>query len=295
LKQFLPLLENWQSKHRFPFQFSTEASINLADDAELLGMMKRANFFTIFIGIESPDPETLRQTQKKQNTRRSIPDSVYRIYRAGFFVIAGFIVGFDSEKGSVAEGLIQCIEDTAIPVCMVGLLTALPNTQLSRRLEKEGRLLPWTRDHGDQSTAGLNFRTQRPRREILADLQRVLDQVYDPEIFFGRVARVGATLSKPGGALPATAVEQIKVLGRLLHRAFRHREMLAPLGKAFGVCLMKNPASLGFVLTMAAFYLHLGPFSRFVMRELQDLIEATDATLDDLMTGQEPEALRVGE
>jgi radical SAM superfamily enzyme YgiQ (UPF0313 family) len=293
LKQFLPTLEGWQKKHKFPFQFSTEASINLADDAELLGMMRRANFFTIFVGIESPDPETLKQTQKKQNTRRSIPDSVYRIYKAGFFVIAGFIVGFDSEKGSVAEGLIQCIEDTAIPVCMVGLLTALPTTQLARRLEKEGRMLPWTREHADQSTAGLNFLTRRPRGEILADLQRVLDKVYDPKIFFGRVARVGVALGKPSAALPPTALEQIKALGRLLGRVLRRREMLAPLGKAFGICLLKNPASVGFVLTMAAFYLHLGPFSRVVTRELQDLIDADDTALDDLVPARAAKALRV--
>ena len=294
LKQFLPMLEGWQKKHKFPFQFSTEASINLADDAELLGMMRRANFFTIFVGIESPDPETLKQTQKKQNTRRSIPDSVYRIYKAGFFVIAGFIVGFDSEKGSAAEGLIQCIEDTAIPVCMVGLLTALPNTQLTRRLEKEGRMLPWTQDNAaDQCTAGLNFRTLRPRAEILSDLQRILDAVYAPKNFFGRVARVGVALAKPSIALPPSALEQLKLLGRLLAGALRRREMLTPFAKAFGICLVRNPASLGFVLTMAAFYLHLGPFSRVVTHELRDMIDTADTLLDDLVPARATEALRV--
>jgi radical SAM superfamily enzyme YgiQ (UPF0313 family) len=294
LKQFLPMLEAWQKKHKFPFQFSTEASINLSDDVELLRMMKRANFFTVFVGIESPDPETLRQTQKKQNTRRSIADSVYRIYQAGIFVVAGFIVGFDSEKGSAADGLIQCVEDTAIPVCMVGLLTALPNTQLTRRLEKEGRMMAWTRDHADQSTAGLNFRTLRPRAEILADLKRVLDEVYDPKAFFGRVTRVGLALDEPGaGPLPSSALKQVKLLGRLLGRSLRHREMLAPLGKALGACLVKNPASLGFVLTMAAFYLHLGPFSRIVIRDLQGLIEAVDPALDDFVAPRAEAALRV--
>src|SRR5262249_37018516 len=150
LKLFLPALREWQRKRRYPFQFSTEASMNLADDAQLLSMMREANFFGVFIGIESPDTETLISTQKKQNTRRSLADSVQKIYGAGMLVLAGFIVGFDTEKGSMADAMIDCIEATSIPVCMVGLLTALPNTQLGRRLEKENRLLPMVEDVGDQ-------------------------------------------------------------------------------------------------------------------------------------------------
>ena len=94
------------------------------------------------------------------------------------FVIAGFIVGFDTEKRTAAQGIIDCIEATDIPVCMVGLLTALPNTQLSRRLEREGRLLPAA---GDQCTAGLNFVPLRPREEVLADYRSVLLAIYRPE------------------------------------------------------------------------------------------------------------------
>src|SRR5271165_2946417 len=142
VKNLLPHLIAWQQAHGFPFEFSTEASINLADDDQLLALMRAANFVTVFVGIESPDPATLISAQKKQNTRRVLADSVQKINRAGMMVNAGFIVGFDSEKDGVAEAMIELIEAAAIPVCMVGLLFALPNTQLSRRLEKEGRLLP---------------------------------------------------------------------------------------------------------------------------------------------------------
>jgi hypothetical protein len=140
VKAVLPHLIAWQKAHGYPFEFSTEASINLADDAALLALMCEANFLNIFVGIESPDPETLVSTQKKQNTRRVLDDSVRKIYRAGIFVHAGFIVGFDSEKDGVAAGMTDFIEAAAIPVCMVGLLFALPHTQLGRRLEKEGRM-----------------------------------------------------------------------------------------------------------------------------------------------------------
>ena len=124
----------------------------------------------MFVGIESPDTETLVAMRKKQNTRRNIAQSIHRIYAAGLFVTAGFIVGFDSEQGSVADADRELIEEAAIPVCMVGLLYALPNTQLTRRLAKRR---PSARGHSarmpeagiDQCTQGLNFDTLRPRRK----------------------------------------------------------------------------------------------------------------------------------
>jgi hypothetical protein len=116
--------------------------------------------------------------RKKQNTRRSIAQSIHKIYAAGLFVHAGFIVGFDSEKESMADAMVELIEEAAIPVCMVGLLYALPNTQLTRRLEREGRLHPHVQREdvksADQCTMGLNFETLRPRQEILADYVHIL-------------------------------------------------------------------------------------------------------------------------
>ncbi len=150
---------------------------------------------------ESWSPPTVR---KKQNTRRVLDDSVRKIYRAGIFVHAGFIVGFDSEKDGVAAGMTDFIEAAAIPVCMVGLLFALPHTQLGRRLEKEGRMLPQSYVEqleelgaGDQCTAGLNFHTARPRREILLDFKKVLQGVYDLDAYYSRVRTVARTLNRP--------------------------------------------------------------------------------------------------
>src|SRR5258705_3144772 len=126
LRLFLPELADWQRTRDYPFEFSTEASVNLADDPKLLEMMAAANFFGVFVGIESPDPATLVAMKKKQNTRRNIAESIHKIYGAGMLVTAGFIVGFDSETVSTADAMIECIEEAAIPVCMVGLLYALP-------------------------------------------------------------------------------------------------------------------------------------------------------------------------
>src|SRR6202051_567355 len=149
---------------------------------QLLKMMRDANFFALFVGIESPNTETLIATQKKQNTRRSLADSVHKIYRAGMFVTAGFIVGFDSEEVSVADAMAEFIQESAIPVCMVGLLYALPNTQLTRRLALEGRLheghdlMP--EKGGDQCVAGINFDPARPLRDILTDYKHTLERVF---------------------------------------------------------------------------------------------------------------------
>src|ERR1019366_6549917 len=171
VRKFMPELKAWLERNDYPFEFTTEASVNLADDDDFLAAMSEANFVGVFVGIESPDTDTLIAMRKKQNTKRSLVESIHKIYAAGIFVTAGFIVGFDSEKGSIANAMIELIEDAAIPVCMVGLLYALPNTQLTRRLEKEGRLHPTLdyqqADYGDHCTQGLNFDTLRPRQEIL--------------------------------------------------------------------------------------------------------------------------------
>ena len=173
---------------RLSLRFTTEASINLADDRELLMLLNRANFVGVFVGIESPDPATLIAIRKKQNTKRSIAQSIHKIYSAGLFVTAGFIVGFDSETQSMADAMVELIEEAAIPICMVGLLYALPNTQLASRLEKEGRLHPpplrEDLKSADQCTMGLNYATLRPRREILADYIRILERIYDPAAFW---------------------------------------------------------------------------------------------------------------
>ena len=283
LKRFLPELASWQKKLGYPFEFSTEASMNLADDDDLLGMMKAANFFAIFTGIESPDTNTLIAMQKKQNTRRSLADSVHKIYAAGMFVIAGFIVGFDQEKSSTATGMIECIEDTSIPVGMVGLLTALPNTQLTRRLEKEKRLLPFSNaesSQGDQCTAGLNFITLRPRRDILLDYKQVLENIYEPAAFFARVRHVGNALrpldvnSKFDLAVTA---QELGFLFRLIWRMTVTRPDLRPhFWRTVTETLRTNPQAFQSVITLITFYLHLGTFAQYLIKDLERQIDVLD-------------------
>ncbi len=281
LKQFLPALEAWQKSTGYPFMFSTEASINLADDVELLDMLKRANFFAIFVGIESPDTATLVSTRKKQNTRRSLAESVHKIHAAGMMVIAGFIVGFDTEELRVAAEMIECIEATCIPVCMVGLLTALPTTQLTRRLEKEGRLLPFSdQGLGDQCTAGLNFVTRRPRVDILKDYKAILEAVYRPGAYFERVRRSGLNLRRPRHpvtARPVVSPRDRNTLLRLMWRMTVVRPSLARhFWRTFVDIARHNPAALEVVVIQLMLYLHLGPFSKSVIAEIDRQISGLE-------------------
>ena len=282
LKRFLPELIKWQKERKYPFEFSTEASMNLADDTELLQLLKASNFFTIFVGIESPDEATLIATSKKQNTKRSLADSVHKIYDAGMFVIAGFIVGFDTEKGTMAKGMIGCIEDTGIPVAMVGLLTALPNTQLTRRLVAEQRLLPFEAGSGgDQCTSGLNFIPLRPRRDILNDYRTVLTNIYEPVAYFERVKGVGLALKRPDIDQEfhlKSAMHDAGFLVRLMwHVTVTRPELRGPFWRTVAAVGRHNPSALESVILMVSFYLHLGPFAQRVIADLDRQISAEGA------------------
>jgi hypothetical protein len=283
LKAFLPHLIQWLKERDYPFEFSTEASLNLADDAELLGMLKQANFFVIFMGIESPDTETLIAMRKKQNTRRSIPDSVHRIYQAGIFVTAGFIVGFDSEKGSIAGPMIELIEDSAIPMAAIGLLWALPNTQLSRRLAREGRLhvdaelMP--KGSNDQIASGLNFETKRERLDVLRDLRHVLATIYTPEAYCGRIDRLvslldcsGRRSEMPKGDIRAK-IGTVNIVQDILRRMPEHRERF---WRTFTNCMKNNPGAMRAVVSLLGFYLHVGPYARYAIAQIDRQIEALE-------------------
>jgi len=273
VKHFLPHLIAWQEAHSYPFEFSTEASINLADDPELLSLMRQANFFAVFVGIESPDPETLAQMRKKQNTGRELSESIARIYASGMF-------GFDNET-RVAAPVAGFIEEAAIPVAMVGLLYALPNTQLSRRLMQERRLfVPKAPTNGDQCTAGLNFLVNRPRREILEDYRNILEQIYAPPAYFARVERVSLALDVPHRSRAVTVRTVLRDLPFLLkfiaavirsHPDLRHW-VSATILRTF----TRNPRGLPAALRMMVLYFHLGPFARYVINEINQQIAALD-------------------
>jgi radical SAM superfamily enzyme YgiQ (UPF0313 family) len=277
VKAFLPALVEWQEAHNFPFEFSTQASVNLADDADLLGLMKRAGFGIVFLGVESPEEEVLVGMQKKQNTHRNLVENVHRIYKSGIFVVAGMIVGFDHERHSVADPIADFIEAAAIPFPTIGLLFALPNTQLTRRLRMEGRLHQNADVDPREDAAGLNFETKRDRREILTDFRDILERLYLPEAYCARVYRVATMLDMSG---PSGRVSRSRLLGDLRkfvlvlwNLTLKYPDFRGLFWRTLMAVARKNPRAIKPALTMLAFYVHLGPFTRSLVSKTERDIE----------------------
>ena len=221
--------------------------------------------------------------RKKQNTRRDLAASVHKIYNAGIFVNAGFILGFDSEKAGTAEDMIACIEDTSVPVCMVGLLYALPNTQLTRRLTREGRLYVGNHicksdRHGDQCTAGLNFDTVRPRRDVLTDYVHVLERIYHPDAFFARVKHVAHHLRLPpaDGVFGFNRGDFVRLFGLLWYLLRKQPRLIGRFSSVGCDCFVHNPPAFNSVMTLTALYLHLGPFAIRVIKTIKGQIAILD-------------------
>jgi GTP cyclohydrolase II len=279
LMGFLPKLETWLERKKWPFEFSTEASVNIADNERLLELMQRVGFSAIFVGIESPDEETLKVAQKRQNTKRSLAGSLRKIYSYGIFVNAGYIVGFDTEGEGVADGILDLIEASAVPVNMIGMLFALPNTQLQRRLTAEGRLFEAFEvaptDCGDQCTAGLNFVTLRPRVDILRDYRRVIGESFAPDAYFRRVLDVGTALNCTKKKLRLPLRNTLRDLGafaRLVHRMGIKKSYRGLFWRTLAKLTWRNPKGLRYSIAMMALYLHFGDFKDYVIGRLDEQI-----------------------
>lgn len=184
VRLLMPDLIAWSRRNDYPFSFITEASVNLAEDDALLQMMKDANFRRVFLGIETPVEQSLKEAQKGQNTRRSLIDSIHKIQRYGMEVMAGFIVGFDSDPENIFKLQMDFIRESAIPLAMVGLLSALPDTQLWRRLEKEGRLEGF--HSGNNTDCSLNFVPKMNRERLIEGFQSILRNIYSPTEYYRR-------------------------------------------------------------------------------------------------------------
>jgi radical SAM superfamily enzyme YgiQ (UPF0313 family) len=184
VRLFMPDLIEWSRANEFPFSFITEASVNLAEDDALLQQMEDAGFRRVFLGIETPVEESLKEAQKGQNTRRDLLESIHKIQSYGMEVMAGFIVGFDSDPEDIFELQMKFIRESGIPLAMVGLLTALPDTQLWRRLEKEGRLLDVST--GNNTDCTINFVPRMDMTRLVEGYKQVIRNIYSPKEYYQR-------------------------------------------------------------------------------------------------------------
>jgi len=183
--EILPTIIEWMREKKYPFTFFTEASINLADDEELMRLMIEAGFNNVFIGIESPNEESLAECNKRQNKDRDLVASVKKIQNRGLQVQGGFIVGFDSDPISIFRSQINFIQKSGIVTAMVGLLNAPTGTRLYQRLKKENRLLKGT--SGDNTDYSINFIPKMNYETLINGYQHILDTIYAPRQFYERI------------------------------------------------------------------------------------------------------------
>ena len=273
----LRAVADWSRRHGYPFFFSTEASVNLAAEPELLGLMRECDFRYVFLGIESPDDRVLAQVKKTQNIEVSVPEAVRTLTSYGMIVNAGFILGFDEESPNAGEGIIRLIEEAGICMAMVGLLYALPATRLTRRLQAEGRLF----DRGrktvdalldiDQTTSGLNFATARPRAAILEDQAKVFRHIYDPVRYYDKVLLTALQLKPTGRHRPG--IRETLRLGRAFVRLSLKAGFNLRTGRLYWktlfLVLMRNPAAIDATASLAAMYLHFAKQSYYATGVLE--------------------------
>jgi radical SAM superfamily enzyme YgiQ (UPF0313 family) len=185
IKKMLPAVIEWMRNRNYPFEFFTEASIDLADDGDLMHMMTEAGFEKVFIGLESPNEESLKECSKNQNRRRDMTEAVKTIQRSGLAVLGGYIVGFDSDDENIFSRQIKFIQESGVVTAMVGLLNALPNTKLWQRLKAENRLELTA--SGDNTDGSINFISKMEKQKLLEGYRGIVRTIYSPGPYYRRI------------------------------------------------------------------------------------------------------------
>ncbi|PSO48147.1 MAG: B12-binding domain-containing radical SAM protein [Cyanobacteria bacterium SW_9_44_58] len=214
VKLLLRELKTWMAEHNYPFTLNTEASVDLAQDPELMDLMVEANFNSVFLGIETPDEDSLVLTKKHQNTRDPLSDAVKTIMRHGMRVTAGFIIGFDGEESQAGKRIVQFVENTSITLAMFSMLQALPDTGLWHRLQKEGRLL----DQGANinQTTLMNFIPTRPVEDIAKEYIEAFWELYDPQNYLDRAYNQFLLIGEPNHDRKSRKVDWTTIRAMLL-------------------------------------------------------------------------------
>lgn len=224
-KALLHALIDWRRQTGSRMGFLTEASINLADDPELLALMVAAGFRKVFVGIETPSAASLEECHKMQNRGRDLVAAVQVLQRAGLEVMGGFIVGFDSDTGDIFKQQFNFIQCSGVVTAMVGLLTALPETRLYRRLSREGRLL--ADSAGNNTAATLNFLPRLDREFLEQGYRDLMRRLYEPRHYYRRIRIFLRHHASTGEGLRLSKADLITFVKSLWLLGVWHRGRLA--------------------------------------------------------------------
>jgi radical SAM superfamily enzyme YgiQ (UPF0313 family) len=283
VKLLLQELKVWMAQREYPFGFVTEASIDLASDAELMQLMSDCNFNSVFLGIETPDEESLNLTKKYQNTRDSLSDSIDAITRAGLRVMAGFIIGFDGEKAGAGDRIVQFVEQTAIPIAMFSMLQVLPNTALRHRLEKEGRLLE--EKSGMNQTTLMNFLPTRPIEDIAREYVEGFWQLYEPERYLDRTFHHFMKMGAPrhSGKLRVRLIDLRALLVLVWRQGVLRRTRWKFWTNLFKIMRYNSRITMRYI-TACAFVEHFYEYRQIVRDQINAQLAAHLATHSPMVT-----------
>ncbi len=254
-KDVLPRIIRWMEEKGHPFSLGTEASLNLADDPVLLDLMARAGFEEVFVGIETPHAESLDECKKVPNRQRDMIASVKTLQKAGFQVQAGFIVGFDSDPGSIFDSMAEFIQESGIVVAMVGLLNAPINSRLYRRLMSENRLLSHAFS-GDNTDFSMNFVPRMDPGALAAGYRRILRSIYSPRAYYRRVARFLEAHEPQGRHRPPVEAVHVRALLRSMLLLGVVGEGRLHYWRLLFWALLRRPGQFSTVVTLSIYGFH---------------------------------------
>ena len=286
VKNLLPQVARWQQERDYPFSLFTEATLSLAEDGELMDQMVSAGFNMVFLGIETPDRCTLESMGKKQNLKSDMLSSVRRIQAKGMEVSGGFILGFDTDPEDIFDRQIGFIQDAGIPTAMVGLLTAVPNTQLYRRLKAEGRLTDESSGNNTHDLR-LNFVPKMDARRLIAGYKRVLTEIYKPDRYFERCLKLLRSLKTHKTSHRRVRVAELRAFALSLLRQTFSRYSWA-YWKFLIRGFLAKPLMVAEAVTMAVKGHHFFKMTRNVMEvdrfrmALDDLTHSFERSLRDV-------------
>jgi len=212
IKSMLPRVIEWMRDHEYPFTFFTEASINLAEDDTLIDLMVQSRFDSVFVGLETPNEDSLRECSKLQNVSLNVKAAIKKLQKAGIEVLGGYIIGFDSDDESIFSRQIKFIQETGVVTAMVGLLQALPNTRLWQRLKEENRLADCAT--GNNTDGSLNFTPAMDRNTLMEGYRKLVKTIYSPKYYYQRICCFLENYNKPASLKRRIHARDIKAFMR---------------------------------------------------------------------------------
>jgi radical SAM superfamily enzyme YgiQ (UPF0313 family) len=233
---------------------TTETSIDLADDDELMEMMSEAGFQTVFVGVESPNDESLKECNKSQNRGRTMVASIRKMQKAGIEVLGGFIIGFDSDPPSIFERLTEFVRESGIVTAMVGLLNAPRGTKLYKRLKGEGRLLDDI--SGNNTDMSMNFVPSMDRQILLEGYRKIISDLYSVKPYYRRVMEFIRDFEPPRGQASRFRPSDVMALLRSIFRLGLLDRGRFEYWKLFMWTLVRKPRLFPLAITLSVYGLH---------------------------------------